>query len=168
MCLRTTRRQTIRSEGAANTHSSALFTITIERSASLFYVEGTMSHSPPSFRNPNFPEQLHHALTEMAKEGLDHIASWQPHGRCFKIHNPQAFVQTVLGRYVVSIPLSISASTLPKYILTNAQLYSWFHQTKFASFQRQLNIYNFRRIGSGTLSQARNESGTRIYSHAQM
>jgi hypothetical protein len=70
-----------------------------------------MSHSPPSFHTtPNFPEQLHRALSEMALEGLDHIASWQPqHGRCFQIHNPQAFVQTVLGRYVLRVPLSLLA-----------------------------------------------------------
>jgi HSF-type DNA-binding len=55
---------------------------------------------PNQRQGATFPEQLHHVLGEMAKEGMDNIASWQPHGRCFKIHNPQAFIQTVLGRYV--------------------------------------------------------------------
>jgi hypothetical protein len=64
-----------------------------------------MSRTAPNGPEPNpnarFPEQLHRALSEMASEELDYIASWQPHGRSFKIHDTQAFVQLVLGRYVV-------------------------------------------------------------------
>jgi hypothetical protein len=47
----------------------------------------------------NFPVQLHFVLSEMAMDGLEHIASWQPHGRSFKVHDRKAFVNSVLGRY---------------------------------------------------------------------
>jgi hypothetical protein len=70
-----------------------------------------------------FPDKLHHMLTEVSKEGLDHIVSWQPHGRCFVVHKAKEFVTTVM----------------PKY----------FRQTKLTSFQRQLNLYGFCRLTSG-------------------
>lgn len=30
----------------------------------------------------SFPVRLHYMLSEMEKDGLSHIVSWQPHGRC--------------------------------------------------------------------------------------
>jgi HSF-type DNA-binding len=120
-----------------------------------------MSRTTPNGPEPNpnarFPEQLHRALSEMASKGLDYIASWQPHGRSFKIHDTQAFVQLVLGRYVVVFPALFHIET-PVHLkeltcIVPISLYimhSWFDQTKFTSFQRQLNIYDFERIGSGT------------------
>ncbi len=47
----------------------------------------------------------------------------QPHGRCFLIHKPQEFVDTVLPIY--------------------------FDQTRITSFQRQLNMYGFLRLSKG-------------------
>jgi hypothetical protein len=47
----------------------------------------------------NFPSQLHHVLGEIAADGLEHIASWQPHGRSFKVHDQKAFVKNILGWY---------------------------------------------------------------------
>jgi hypothetical protein len=67
---------------------------------------------PPSLPPPlrpgwkgNFPGQLHHVLSEMAADGLDHIASWQPHGRSFKVHDQNAFVQNILAWYVWCVPV---------------------------------------------------------------
>jgi hypothetical protein len=84
-----------------------------------------MSRTTPNGPEPNpnarFPEQLHSALSEMASEGLDYIASWQPHGRSFKIHDTQAFVQLVLERYVVVFPTLFHIDTCPSQ---RANMYS--------------------------------------------
>ena len=47
----------------------------------------------------------------------------QPHGRCFVIHKPREFVDQVMPEY--------------------------FRQSKLTSFQRQLNLYGFRRLTTG-------------------
>ena len=44
----------------------------------------------------NFPVRLHYVLAEMEADGLQHVASWQPHGRCFIIRNQKEFVANVL------------------------------------------------------------------------
>jgi hypothetical protein len=71
-----------------------------------------------------FPAKLHLMLSKVEEDGLDHIVSWQPHGRCFHVHKPQDFVEQIM----------------PKY----------FRQSKLTSFQRQLNLYGFSRITAGT------------------
>jgi HSF-type DNA-binding len=48
--------------------------------------------------NGSFPRKLHYVLEEMEKDGLSHIASWAPHGRCFMIHKPDLFVEQVLKK----------------------------------------------------------------------
>jgi hypothetical protein len=44
----------------------------------------------------SFPYKLHYMLTELEKDGMDDIVSWQPHGRCFLVHKQKAFVEKVL------------------------------------------------------------------------
>jgi len=51
-------------------------------------------------KNGNFPVKLHYVLSEMNNDGLDHIMSWQPHGRCFTVRNRQLLEQMVLPLYV--------------------------------------------------------------------
>ena len=63
----------------------------------------------------SFPEKLHSLLDAMDEEGQEHIASWQPHGRCFVVHDKAEFVRMIMPRF--------------------------FLQTKLTSFQRQLNLY---------------------------
>ena len=64
-------------------------------------------------------------LEEMATAGGDaSIVSWQPHGKAFRVHRPDAFASTVMPRYFKQ-------------------------QKKYKSFQRQLHIYGFHRIGKG-------------------
>ena len=46
--------------------------------------------------NNNFPEKLHYVLNEMEKDGLESVASWQPHGRCFIVHDPKQFSNDIL------------------------------------------------------------------------
>jgi hypothetical protein len=44
----------------------------------------------------NFPVKLHYMLSELEKDGMDDVVSWQPHGRCFLVHKQQQFVEQVL------------------------------------------------------------------------
>ncbi|CAB9514980.1 stress transcription factor A [Seminavis robusta] len=69
-----------------------------------------------------FPFKLHRMLSEIetGSLGMEGIVSWQPHGRCFMIRDKKAFTDTVM----------------PKY----------FYQLKYVSFQRQLNLYGFKKI----------------------
>lgn len=70
-----------------------------------------------------FPVKLHDMLNKIEEDGLAGVVSWQPHGRCFVVHNPKEFVNHVMPHY--------------------------FKQTKMASFQRQLNLYGFNRLTGG-------------------
>lgn len=67
-----------------------------------------------------FPVKLHQLLEA---NQYPNIISWQPHGRCFILRKPQEFLTEVMVKC--------------------------FKQTKLTSFQRQLNLYAFRRISSG-------------------
>lgn len=70
-----------------------------------------------------FPIKLYDMLESVGPDGLEHVCSWAPHGRCFVVHKPEEF-QRILPRY--------------------------FKLSKIASFQRQLNLYGFRRlVGNG-------------------
>lgn len=70
-----------------------------------------------------FPLRLHKLLSMVETEGLSSIISWQVHGRAFKMHKPKEFVEKLMPIH--------------------------FHQTKMASFRRQLNLYGFLRITQG-------------------
>lgn len=72
----------------------------------------------------SFPAKLYEMLHEALSDGMDRIISWQVHGRCFKIHDLDVFVRELLPNY--------------------------FRQTKFSSFKRQMNLYGFRKVLSGT------------------
>jgi len=70
-----------------------------------------------------FPEKLHRMLQEAEENGEANVVSFFSHGRAFMVQNQVRFV----------------AEIMPKY----------FRQSRMSSFQRQLNIYGFRRITSG-------------------
>lgn len=71
----------------------------------------------------NFPNVLYTMLQKIEMEGRFDIAAWSPHGRTFQIHKVHEFEEQVLPRF--------------------------FRHRNFVSFQRQLNIYCFRRITFG-------------------
>uniref|UniRef100_A0A7S2Y922 HSF-type DNA-binding domain-containing protein n=1 Tax=Entomoneis paludosa TaxID=265537 RepID=A0A7S2Y922_9STRA len=75
-----------------------------------------------SDRTPNaaFPLRLHETLLEIEQDGHDDIIGWLAHGRSFKIHKQQEFVEQILPKYFV--------------------------MTKKSSFLRQLNLYGFNRL----------------------
>lgn len=84
---------------------------------------GIASSAAAGKNAPLFPWKLHEMLRSTASEGRDNIVSWLPHGTAFKVHNVPDFVSTIL-------PL-------------------FFKQTKYKSFQRQLNLWGFERIQTG-------------------
>ena len=45
-----------------------------------------------------FPVRLFDMLETVEKEGLDHIVSWQPHGRSFMVRKPSLFESEILPR----------------------------------------------------------------------
>ena len=93
-----------------------------------FHVQVSKLQNLKNFRSREsktipFPLKLHEMLDRIERDGLSHVVSWQPHGRCFVVHDQDKFVEVIMPTY--------------------------FKQTKFASFQRQLNLYGFNRLTSG-------------------
>jgi hypothetical protein len=62
-------------------------------------------------------------LDEVRAAGLESVVSWLEHGRAFRIHQPKVFAATIMCRF--------------------------FNQSKYTSFQRQLNLYGFSRCVRG-------------------
>eukprot|EP00549_Striatella_unipunctata_P011752 CAMPEP_0118686898 /NCGR_PEP_ID=MMETSP0800-20121206/8075_1 /TAXON_ID=210618 ORGANISM="Striatella unipunctata, Strain CCMP2910" /NCGR_SAMPLE_ID=MMETSP0800 /ASSEMBLY_ACC=CAM_ASM_000638 /LENGTH=406 /DNA_ID=CAMNT_0006584007 /DNA_START=601 /DNA_END=1821 /DNA_ORIENTATION=+ len=71
----------------------------------------------------SFPLKLHEMLGQVERAGMSDIVSWKPHGRCFMVHKSDLFVKHILPLY--------------------------FKQSKWSSFQRQVNIYGFTRLTEG-------------------
>ena len=70
-----------------------------------------------------FPWKLHEMLKSCTAKDKENIASWVSNGRAFRVHDIRTFVSEIL-------PL-------------------FFNQTKYKSFQRQLNLWGFQRVQSG-------------------
>jgi hypothetical protein len=60
-----------------------------------------------------FPFKLLQLLEDASKEGNEHVVSWLPHGKAFKVHKPVDFENKLIKRY--------------------------FRQTKYRSFVRQVS-----------------------------
>jgi hypothetical protein len=45
-----------------------------------------------------FPVKLHAVLDQVEADGLAHVVSWMPHGRCFVIHDPKEFVDHIMPK----------------------------------------------------------------------
>jgi hypothetical protein len=71
-----------------------------------------------------FPWKVQEMLANVEKEGSSHIVSWMmPHGKAFRVHSQEEFVKSIMPSY--------------------------FNQTKFTSFTRQLYIYGFQKVQDG-------------------
>jgi HSF-type DNA-binding len=70
-----------------------------------------------------FPWKVHEMLGKVEKDGQDDIVSWLPHGNAFQVHKEKQFLDTIMPSY--------------------------FKQSKFTSFTRQLYIYGFQKIQDG-------------------
>jgi hypothetical protein len=70
-----------------------------------------------------FPVKLHSMLDDAKRMGHEGIVSWNEDGRSFSVRDPKKFAQNMMQSY--------------------------FNQTKYKSFQRQLNLYKFERVSKG-------------------
>jgi hypothetical protein len=73
----------------------------------------------PYIITKQFPWKLHEMLDQVNKDGDDSIVSWLPDGGAFKVHQPDIFTEQIMKDH--------------------------FNQTKYKSFQRQLNLWGFER-----------------------
>jgi len=73
----------------------------------------------------SFPYKVHMMIENAEKENYSHIVSWTKDGKAFQVHNVDEFVKSVLPLY--------------------------FDQSKYESFRRQLNLYQFKRVARGEL-----------------
>ena len=100
-----------------------------------------VGHGGPT-QPQSFPCRLYELLDDADKKGFDHIISWQYGGRSFKVHQPKYFALHIMQRY--------------------------FAQTKFKSFQRQMNTYGYVRSSLGRHTHTRTHDWPRGYlSHPQ-
>jgi hypothetical protein len=92
-----------------------------------FFYPNTMIQNQKSemckINGMSFPRKLHAMLEAASKNNLEDVASWQAGGKSFKVIQPQRFATEIMLTY--------------------------FNQSKYRSFQRQLNIYGFRRVQHG-------------------
>jgi len=71
----------------------------------------------------SFPCKLYAMLEDAESRGFDNVINWQSGGKSFKVYQPEYFANHVMQDY--------------------------FAQTKFKSFQRQLNIYGWKKVHHG-------------------
>jgi hypothetical protein len=82
--------------------------------------EDSKNSSPK--KGTHFPEKLHYMLSEMEKEGLEHIVSWQPHGRCFVVHDSHYLENHALPMYVFPSSLcSMPCRRLPGHAIVTVR-----------------------------------------------
>lgn len=60
--------------------------------------EMAQKQGSPTTSHSSFPWQLHDCLIWAEKEGMEHVISWQTHGRSFFVHKPDKFVHTIMPR----------------------------------------------------------------------
>ena len=97
----------------------------------------------------NFPARLYRFLEMVEIHDISHIVSWQPNGRSFRVHKPKEFVKLSEPRYEYNFSHHYLTTPIVSEMICFLLL-SWFLYTKYSSFQRQLNIYGFIRITSGS------------------
>ena len=74
-------------------------------------------------KDGTFPVKLHQMLEIVSDSDLSKYACWDRDGRSFSITEPKGFTKKIMGNF--------------------------FNQTKYKSFQRQLNFYGFQRTCRG-------------------
>ncbi|KAG7342545.1 HSF-type DNA-binding protein [Nitzschia inconspicua] len=87
-------------------------------------IESQSNNNNSNMNSLTFPMKLHSMLTDSELLGFDDVVCWMGK-EAFKVIDPHRFSLEIMPRY--------------------------FNQTKYKSFQRQLNIYNFQKVQYGPL-----------------
>jgi hypothetical protein len=95
----------------------------LEEELELFSLSSDYENDNPSPTERIFPWKLHTMLEDAQRDGFQHIVSWVEDGTAFRVHDSKQFVEKVMPNY--------------------------FHQTRYESFRRQLNLYDFTRVVKG-------------------
>jgi hypothetical protein len=82
-----------------------------------------MLYKMKTLKMNTFPWKLHKMLELAEDEEFEGIVSWLPGGKSFKVHDAKSFVQNIMPNF--------------------------FQQSKYKSFQRQLNLWGFKRLTKG-------------------
>lgn len=85
---------------------------------------GALFNATPRRRAQSFPLTLHRVLADLERAGATHIATFVDDGNAFLVRSPKEFETKILREY------------FPR-------------MSSFGSFQRQLNLYNFKRVSQG-------------------
>jgi hypothetical protein len=101
-----------------------------------------------------FPQKLFHLL---GCDKFTDIVRWRDHGLAFQIHDENAFMREVAPFYFRRE--FFDASRYYKVLIFS--LSSFFSENKWPSFQRQLNLYGFRKTAHGS------DSGCYYHPHFQ-
>jgi hypothetical protein len=112
--------------------TSSLGSLSIPRSrggsgapAALLREQGLTGPEDVTSLSESFPVKLHRLLLDLEmQDGGTDIASFLPNGIAFAVHDPERFETEIMRKY------------FPR-------------MNRFASFQRQLNLYDYRRITDG-------------------
>lgn len=76
-----------------------------------------------AFNEMSFPCKIYAMLQDAEACGYEDVIAWQPGGKSFKVHKPEKFASSIMSLC--------------------------FAHTKYKSFQRQLNIYGWKKIHHG-------------------
>jgi hypothetical protein len=85
--------------------------------------DATTNTRAPKGPGLQFPFKLVEILKMAEETGQEHIISWLPEGRGFKVHNKEAFCEHIMPLY--------------------------FSSNKFKTFQRSLNLWGFESVSKG-------------------
>ncbi|CAJ1940767.1 unnamed protein product [Cylindrotheca closterium] len=94
-------------------------TATLTHSNITSQVKSTSSFAPSTSTEDRFTVKLHKLLEDAETQGFQDIIAWNRDGRSFTIYKPVVFAETIMRKY--------------------------FRQSKYKSFQRQMNLYGFHR-----------------------
>jgi hypothetical protein len=89
----------------------------------------SVSSSQQSFKNvrprARFPLKLRAVLNDAAVEGNEHILSWLPNGKAFKVHKPDLFASKLMKRYFRQSHFRSFTRQVRSSILPLKPLYTW-------------------------------------------
>ena len=92
------RRRKPQQPGFTAKHNQRHFVVHNYRDHALERDDGDETHIRKGGVAVAFPLKLHAVLDQVEADGLGHVISWQPHGRCFVIHQPKVFVASVMPK----------------------------------------------------------------------